>query len=293
MNLIGPKFGPMKSVSLEKRTLACIWYLGNTEAFRSVADRFGMSKGTLHFLLGQFSNIFKDHEILKSLISWPTTDIEFCSLADKFSQRVGFPNAVGAIDGTYIPITGPSAFRESYICRKGFPAMHLQAVCGPDLKFLDVFCAYPGSVHDARVYRNSPLYEVVQDLPSKFHLLGDSAYPISKNLMTPFRDNGHLTLEEKRYNSAHSSTRVDIERAFGLLKGKFRKLKFLDMRNVEDIPSTILTCCALHNFILLNESLDESEVVLEDMDDGLVCQNDEREAISGLEKRREIMHLLM
>lgn len=105
MNLIGPKFGPMKSVSLEKRTLACIWYLGNTEALRSVADRFGMSKGTLHFLLGQFSNIFKDHEILKSLISWPTTDIEFCSLADKFSQRVGFPNAVGAIDGTYIPIT--------------------------------------------------------------------------------------------------------------------------------------------------------------------------------------------
>ena len=103
MNLIGPKFGPMKSVSLEKITLACIWYLGNTEAFRSVTDKFGMSKGMLH--LGQFSNIFKDQEILKSLISWPTADIEFCSLADKFSQRVGFPNAVGAIDGTYIPIT--------------------------------------------------------------------------------------------------------------------------------------------------------------------------------------------
>ena len=56
---------------------------------------------------------------------------------------------------------------------------------------------------------------------------------------------------------------------------------------------TILTCSALNNFILLNESLDESEVVLEDMDDGLLCQNDEREAISGLEKRREIMQLLM
>ena len=73
-----------------------------------------------------------------------------------------------------------------------------------------MFYAYSGSVHDARVYRNKSHYEVVQDLPSKFHLLGDSAYPMFRNLMTPFRDNGHLTLEEKRYNSAHNSTRVDI-----------------------------------------------------------------------------------
>ena len=108
MNLIGPKFRLMKSVSLEKRTLACIWYLGNTEAFKSVADRFGMSKGTLHFLLGQFSNIFTDYELLKSLISRPITDVEFCSLADKFSQRVGFPNAVGAIAVSYTHLTLPT-----------------------------------------------------------------------------------------------------------------------------------------------------------------------------------------
>ena len=67
MNLIGPKFGPMKSVSLEKRTLACIWYLGNTEAFRSVADRFGMSKGTLHFLLGQLVTFLKTTRYLNLL----------------------------------------------------------------------------------------------------------------------------------------------------------------------------------------------------------------------------------
>ncbi|XP_062588387.1 uncharacterized protein LOC134250044 [Saccostrea cucullata] len=291
MNLLGPKFGPMKSVSLEKRSLACLWFLGNTETFRSVADRFGMSKETLHFLLAQFNGIFKSHKFLNTFISWPTTDVELSNLAEKFSQRAGFPDAVGAIDGTYIPISGPSEYRDSYICRKGFAAMHLQAVCGPDLKFLDVFSAYPGSVHDTRVYRNSPLFQVLQDLPPKFHLLGDSAYPLSTSLLTPYRDNGHLTLEEKRYNSAHSSTRVDIERAFGLLKGKFRKLKFLDMRHVEDIPSTILTCCALHNFILMDESLDESEVVLECVSENVQCENDARESLSGQRKRQD-MHVL-
>ena len=28
-------------------------------------------------------------------------------------------------------------------------------VCDPDLFMTDVFCGYPGSVHDARVFRNS------------------------------------------------------------------------------------------------------------------------------------------
>lgn len=117
--------------------------------------------------------------------------------------------------------------------------MHLQAVCDSDLKFLDVFSAYPGSVHDARVFKNSPLYEALQEL---------------------LRDNGHLSLEEKRFNNAHSSTRVDIERCFRLLKGKFRKLKFLDMHKVKEIPSLIVACCALHNFIIMHENIDDTDI---------------------------------
>ena len=81
-----------------------------------------------------------------------------------FQERAGFPNVGGAVDGTYIPITGTTTFRDSFICRKGFPAIQLHAVCHSSLKFQDVFCAYPGSVHDARVYRNSPLFEEVQEL---------------------------------------------------------------------------------------------------------------------------------
>lgn len=255
--------------------------------------RFGISKGTLHFLLSQFSNMFKDHIFLQNLISWPTTEEKLKEISEKFSQRAGFPNVVGAIDGTYVPFSGPSEHRDSYICRKGFPAMQLQGVCDSQLKFLDVFCAYPVSVHDARVYRNSPLFEVVQNLQANFHLLGDSAYPMSTNLPTPYRDNGHLTLEEKRFNNSHSSTRVDIERTFGLLKGKFRKLKFLDMRNVEDIPSIIITCCALNNFILMHEGLDESEVDMEDTSVSVQSENDVQDIVSGAEKRRDIMALLL
>lgn len=44
---------------------------------------------------------------------------------------------------------------------------------------------------------------------------------------------------------------------FSLLKGKLRKSKFLDMRKVEAIRWVIVTCCIVHNFLLVNESFDE------------------------------------
>lgn len=132
------------------------------------------------------------HHILKNLISRPISDVECTQISTKNSERAGFPNVVRALDGTYIPISGPTTFRDSYICRKGFPAIHLQAVCDSSLRFLDVFCGYPGSV-----FRISPFHDALQNLPGKYHLLGDSAYPLSSMLLTPFRDNGHLTSEQK------------------------------------------------------------------------------------------------
>lgn len=284
----------IKNISMERRTLACIWYVGNTETFRSVADRFGVSKGTLHYYVAKFNAVFRDHLILQQLISWPRNEQQYNSTAEGFLGRAGFPCVVGALDGTYVPISGPSSYRDSYICREGYPAMHLQAVCDSELMFLDVFSAYPGSVHDARVFKNSPLYDALQELPPKFHLLGDSAYPLSASVLTPFRDNGHLSLEEKGFNNAHSSTRVDIERCFGLLKGKFRKLKFLDMHKVEEIPNLIVACCALHNFIIMHENIDDTDVEVETDQVGDTFEYDlaETESVSGQCKRQEIMHLL-
>lgn len=52
---------------------------------------------------------------------------------------------------------------------------------------------YPGSVHDARVFAESSVIGILEDLPNGFYLLGNSAYPCSKYLLVPYRDNDHLT----------------------------------------------------------------------------------------------------
>lgn len=57
------------------------------------------------------------------------------------------------------------------------------------------------------------------------HLFRDAAYSLKTWLLTPFIDNGHLPGQPRRYNEAHRSTRMVVERIIGLLKGQFRKLK--------------------------------------------------------------------
>lgn len=113
-------------------------------------------------------------------------------------------------------------------------------------------------MHDARVFRYSEVYTQLTNvenplLSPHLHLIGDAAYPLLKNLITPYRDTGHLTRAQITYNIKLSSIRNIIERAFGLLKGKFRRLHFLDISDFDLGNKMIAAACILHNFIIYTE----------------------------------------
>ena len=200
--------------------------------------------------------------LTQNIISWPTpAEIEVQE--EQFKSHKGFPGVIGAIDGSHIPIRTPRFCPENYINRKGWHSVNLQAVCDCNLKFIDCYVGWPGSVHDARVFKNSVSFaEASQDLnhhfPGNRHILGDSAIPLKEWLLTPYRDNGHLTVDERQYNFVHSSTRMVIERDFGLLKGWFCRLHYLQMDNMNDTCMVIIVACTLHNLCLIREDdLDE------------------------------------
>lgn len=48
-----------------------------------------------------------------------------------------------------------------------------------------------------------------------------------------------------------------IEHAFGVLKGRWRRLKFLDIVAIKTVLDTITVGCLLHNLCLLHEDLNE------------------------------------
>lgn len=57
-----------------------------------------------------------------------------------------------------------------------------------------------------------------------------------------------------------------IERCFGLLKGRFRRFKYINIKSIEEICQTIVCACILHN-VCVTES-DTLEDILQDDDDG-------------------------
>ena len=86
-------------------------------------------------------------------------------------------------------------------------------------RFTNVVCKWPGSTHDAFMLSHSNIPVLMQRLGEGW-LLGDSGYPLKKWLMTPLQNPS--TAKDMRYNAAHIKTRNIIERAFGVLKSRFR-----------------------------------------------------------------------
>ncbi|XP_056011501.1 putative nuclease HARBI1 [Ostrea edulis] len=148
----------------------------------------------------------------------------------------------------------------TFICRKGFHAINVQAVVDANLSFTNIVVRWPGSTNDSFILTNSSLPNIMEGTDG--WLLGDSGYPLKKWLLTPFAQPSNQ--QEQRsyyyllllYNRAHCSTRNTVERAFGVLKSRFRcmhktggTLQFGSEKCIK-----IIECCfRLHNKAILDK----------------------------------------
>jgi len=157
----------------------------------------------------------------------------------------------------------------------------------------------PGRMHDARVFRNNPLFHQLRNarrslISENMYLIGDSAYPLLRDLMTPIRDNGHLTCSQSVYNIKLSSIRSIIERSFGLLKSKFRRLKYLDISDFNLGSNMIAATCVLHNFIIIHDELNIQKDYYFNEENIEIEENNimhEEVIIEAVEKRTRIVEL--
>lgn len=129
-------------------------------------------------------------------------------------------------------------------------------------------------------------------------MLGDSAYPCLKELIVPYRDNGHLTRAQRTFNQRLSSCRVIIENAFGCLKQRFRQLYHFKLRDIVRMVRIIHACCVLHN-IANTEDLQYLEAPMNDQYPDMEAQNlyinfeeAAQEHENGTHIRDELCHLL-
>lgn len=174
---------------------------------------------------------------------------------ENFMNRFNFPGVIGAIDGTHIAILKPTTEEHNFINRKGFHSINVQVICNDKMKIMSVNANYPGSAHDAFIWRHSQIRDHLQNSYNAGNrnswLIGDSGYPLEPFLLTPIL-NPQPNSPEARYNETHIRARLCVERCFGLLKMRFRcLLKERTARYDPQFVGKLFNACAiLHNICL-------------------------------------------
>ncbi|XP_071637288.1 putative nuclease HARBI1 isoform X1 [Temnothorax longispinosus] len=240
--------GGSEPTTPELDILSFLWFAGNKVCLRDVSQRFGVCHATTFRQNDRVINFFID--MAPKIIKFENNELS----ASEFLQVAGFPNVIGCVDGTSIKVRTPAhKIKSTYVNRHDIPAITLQGICDARKRFIDVFTGIPGKIHDSRVLKLSDINDNLQKIcEGKFHILGDAAYPVREWLMIPYRDYGNLSDKQKKFNK-FCATRVLIENAFGLLKGRFRQLTELDFHSIDKISKFIVSCCVLHNLCIDND----------------------------------------
>ena len=186
--------------------------------------------------------------IHKEWIKFPTAN-EMMVTSQRFYAKFGLPNIFGAVDGCHmrfekVPIALPAGQRaDDYISRKGFHSLNVQ-ICSNDKVIYNFDAGWPGSTHDARVFRARRLRNFLETDQSMYMIAADSAYPLSLKVMKHYeRPTLQMHHTFNRMASVQQILRMYI--VCGLLKQRFPILRQLRM-DLARAQRVVLVCCVLH-----------------------------------------------
>ena len=121
----------------------------------------------------------------------------------------------------------------------------------------------------------------------------DVKQPITHSLThsLPFRNYGNLTRQQRLFNKTHSKCRQVIERAFDMLKSRFRRLLRFDVSDMTILVDSIQAACVLHN--ICSSVNDLCEIVIntenQDEDEYARCGHE----MQGIQLRQQLMQQLV
>ncbi|XP_035765770.1 protein ALP1-like [Neolamprologus brichardi] len=255
--------------------LVFLFWLASGASYRVVSRVFAIPRSTVHRIIHRVTEEVVA-AIRHQVIHLPRTPEHLDVLSHGFAglaRHRAFLKAAGAIDGCHVRIKPPSGpDGQCYRNRKVFSSILLQAVCDPQGPFINTFVGWPGSVHDSRVLRNSPLYRQAIYPPPGHFILADGGYPCLQNpllLITPYK-RPVQGVGAQRFNSHHSRARSIIQCAFGMMKTRFWAI-FLQALEVHHtfVPHVSYNSIAvLHNICLgAGNAMDPEDAPEDDVQD--------------------------
>ncbi|KAJ3641886.1 hypothetical protein Zmor_028356 [Zophobas morio] len=238
-------------LSAENQVLLTLRFLA-TGSFLSVAGDFcGVHKSTASRTVKRVTVALAN--LRHRYIKMPQTYEEILTCRQQFFNIARFPRCIGAIDCSHVKIQSPGGdSAEIFRNRKQFFSLNVQTVSDTNLKILDIVSRWPGSAHDAHIFRNSALcarFEMGQFRDSV--LVGDSGYPVKKYLVTPLLNINSNA--ENLYNESLIRTRNVVERSYGVWKRRFPCLAMGLRLKLDTVQALTVATAILHN-VAVNEN---------------------------------------
>ena len=216
------------AVPAEHRLCIFLSYCAENGYQYSTGQLFGIKKSTVSSIVEEVADAIckKSREFIKM-----PTNAEMRILADKNEENFGIKNMPIAVDGCQIALGKRPKEEEmpegtvvqNFWCRKMFWSLNVQFIGDANQRIRDVDVGWPGATHDSRVWRNCTA-KVILERQKTFTIAGDTAYPISRNLVKKYANDD--TDQKKRFNTAFDGLRTRAsENIFGMLKMRYRILR--------------------------------------------------------------------
>nr|XP_043620024.1 protein ANTAGONIST OF LIKE HETEROCHROMATIN PROTEIN 1-like [Erigeron canadensis] len=239
----------IKQLSTSEPPDACDEYL-------CIAER--TSRESLEYFCDAVIKLYKPEFVRK-----PTSH-EVALITQAHEQRHHIPGMLGSLDCTHIEWAKcPKYVKGQYTWGDHkVPTIMIECVASYDLWIWHSFFGPAGSNNNVNVMNQSPLFyseRNVSALDSSFsvnernykrgYYLTDGIYPKWSTFVKAYPH--PVEEDEKKFKRLQEVARNDVERAFGVLKGKWKILERpLRFTKKVKIGKIVATCSILHNMII-------------------------------------------
>ncbi|CAG2219871.1 HARBI1 [Mytilus edulis] len=123
------------ALTVEQQVCIALRFYASGSFLQVIGDTLGYDKGTVSRVVSDVTDSLID--IKDDFVSWPTDVDSSNRIKCGFYRQSNFPNVFGCIDCTHVRIQAPSDDEPSYVNRKGYHSINVQAVCDFEDKVIE------------------------------------------------------------------------------------------------------------------------------------------------------------